>query len=132
MAEEVARVDTLPGSQTEGNAHWHHMCAPGWKMKADCARKYEELIHKWEQTCKEEDFWKAVHAVQDSHSPGHDEYETWYGDRPGWGYWWAEPSWWIRNIPHGIQDISGYGIADAAGDTAELIKKWNAKCGCNR
>lgn len=99
------------------------MCAPG--EGAECQRRYWRLIRKFEDTCRETDFWAAMHAVQDSHSPGHRDYQVWEGE--------PKSLWdWLKVVPHGIADASGIGANLAVRDSYWLIKKWQEKCKCKK
>jgi len=126
IAEGVAGVDSEPGSQDKAQSYWHHMCGPG-ERKDQCAERFADLVKKWETTCDERDFWRAVHATQDSYSPAHNEYETWWG-MPSAGWQWPMLSVWV--IPHIIGDATGSGRMAARRDTVQLIQKWKEKCGC--
>lgn len=122
LADLVVKADS--GTQEAMHAHQHAMCAKYRGRPVDllaCQDKYEKFVADQMARCDLEGLANAIHARQDSLSPGHENMTTY----SAWG------------------DVSlGHIIADMAANrlqqqqlrdiTRHLIEKWRASCSCRR
>jgi RHS repeat-associated protein len=124
LVRRVADVDnerTHPGTQDPFNSHWHAMSDGARGQTREQARHdYEYFLdRRREDICNVESLARAIHAVQDSYSPAHANFEPWHG--MGWNL--------PALIAHGYQDAT----ADTRG-AFEATKQWIAaaqqKCNC--
>ena len=122
LAEGVAGVDQLSGSQDPANAQWHGMCRPdeGPRSGGAALKRYvkSELAK-----CTQEGLQRAIHAVQDSLSGGHEYCRQWRGFR---GTSVGEL------LEHSYYDFapSSRVMRSAIADTQALIREYNEVCQC--
>jgi len=93
MAQQVAAVDTRPGSQgTDSDATNTHAMSgitTGRKPhRQSCSEAYQATQDQIAQDVRNGDLTKALHTIQDPYSPSHYGFQFWDG---GWG-WFHIPS----------------------------------------
>lgn len=76
----VALADFLPGSQATSNSHWHAMRnGVDGETTSQAAAKYSQYVESQLETCTCAGLARALHAVQDSHSGAHENFQPWTG-----------------------------------------------------
>ncbi|GAB3254574.1 RHS repeat domain-containing protein [Chitinimonas naiadis] len=120
MAQLVADVDILPGSQKPDYEHspWHAMCAPGQSSEDSDARR-EALTSNALQSCKLSDLAMAMHAAQDSAAGGHKQCQVWNGR---------------VSLAHLKADIfpTKDAVNEALSKSAAILTQFEQKCGCGK
>ena len=119
LGNAIADVDTWPGSQNAGNAHWHGM-VDGKKPKEEWYKdinRFYDRVEKGRNSCGEKDVVGALHALQDYHAPAHG-FKPWYGPGPSY----------IKHWRDGDYNVAA--INDAISDTRELISEVIGRCPC--
>ncbi len=116
---EVQRVDAYEGTQLPENAFWHHMRNGKTDEDPDLAvAKYLEYVNISLAKCTEEGLARALHAVQDSFAPGHEDVQAWMGGMP--------------SFRHIFGDVfPGANRYDAAvGASKNLLSAFKSQCSC--
>jgi RHS repeat-associated protein len=120
MAQMVADVDILPGSQKPDAEHspWHAMCAPG-QSREDSDAIREALTRRALDTCQKTDLAMAMHAAQDSAAGGHKNCQVWNGH---------------VSFAHLKADMfpSADSVEEARSKTAAILSAFEEKCGCQK
>jgi RHS repeat-associated protein len=127
LAQQVAGVDNLSGSQDPANAIWHGMCPSGVSF-IDCSNWFEAYVQTELSKCDKDmdGLSRAIHAVQDSFAAGHRGFQS-YG-----GLGWLA----VSDLFDGFQHTRGdYMPSDAEQSSVKLatenvIKIYERKCGC--
>jgi RHS repeat-associated protein len=121
LGQLTGDVDDLPGSHDPVNSHWHAMQDPNiWKFQAEA--KFKQRVRESLDSCTLEDLAKALHAIQDSYSPGHRGFKKWHG---------LEETSTLSLVWHGILDspLMFLPLMDAKKATRRTIEDWKCKCG---
>jgi RHS repeat-associated protein len=131
LGDLTAEVDSLPGSQLPENSFMHAMCAPGIPGKTpddnrDVGyRKVSVYVTQEFNQCSLPGLAKAVHAIEDSFSRGHENCQVWHGwpwKRGGEG--WGDFAVHIWSDLDGSLEIVEY--------VHTVIRSWCEKCKCGR
>jgi RHS repeat-associated protein len=76
----VALADFLPGSQAPSNSFWHAMRDGTVGESAQSASaKYQQYVDEQIRGCSCAGLARALHAIQDSYSPAHSNFQPWNG-----------------------------------------------------
>jgi RHS repeat-associated protein len=118
LPQDVAGADWLPGSQAPENSAWHAM-RDGTNPAAtttSAGKAFKDFVDQQWKLCTCAGLARALHALQDSYARGHAGFQPWSGGlpTPAHAYHDAYPS---RNERAG-----------AVGASADLIRKYRAKC----
>jgi hypothetical protein len=121
---DTAAVDKLSGSQLPDNSYWHHMSNGITHQSIDDAKSlYSDRVAKNSSSCDIRELANALHDVQDSFSPAHENFQEWKG--------FSKTSL-IALAIHGVKDTfpnpGTYGAAVQA--SADIISQAIAKCPC--
>lgn len=116
-------VDSQPGSQEPKNAFKHSMSPP--HVSPEVAFQMTQNYANDEfKKCTLEGLANALHAIQDSHAPGHAGWKTWNG-MP----WEKGGESWGGAVLHVLGDVLPLS-GGAAQATRAAILKWCERCGC--
>jgi RHS repeat-associated protein len=120
----TAAVDGLPRSQLPENSYWHHMRdGVAHQTVADAQDLYDKRVASSSSSCKIRELANALHDVQDSFSPAHENFQEWKG--------FSHTSL-LALAVHGLKDAfpnpSTYGAAVQA--SADIIAQAAANCPC--
>ena len=128
LAEESAKVDDLEDSQLPVNSYWHAM-VNGNNNATGRARdiiNFHTYVFHNSRSCDVKNIARALHAVQDSHSPSHEGLQPWLGfdSTPYFGS--------NGLISHLIGDISTNteNYDDALNASREIISNAINRCSC--
>ena len=125
LADLVVAADFTPGTQDISAAKQHGMCKPiRWGQSMEqCRIDITNYIESELKKCTKQGLGNALHAAQDRHAGGHGE-ERYLGLIGSV----------VLNPWHIVQDATPGRTEKYAvpRETAEIIKKWEADCGCKK
>ena len=116
---EVQRVDAYEDSQLPKNSFWHHLRdGVADEDREEALAKYVDYVFANIAKCTEEGLARALHAVQDAFSPGHETVQAWMGGIP--------------SISHIMGDVfPGRDAYDGAVEASKrLLDEFKKQCGC--
>lgn len=124
LGDLTGAVDGVPGSQNRENSSWHAMKDPSWDS-SQAEEYWRQYVNDNLAECTLEGLARALHAIQDSFSPAHRGFQTWWG---------ADSYSIVQLIPHGIADspLSIGALAQSKSATRRTIQQWRARCECKK
>nr|WP_158651921.1 hypothetical protein [Marinobacterium profundum] len=120
----TGEIDNLPGSQYPTNSEWHAMMYPEWTPE-HAEKLFNQYVDINFNSCTKEGLARALHAVQDSYAPGHENFAPWHGTANA-----TFPQWVKIIIDHAWYDNGSYFTRDVRNITKNMIKKWSKQCEC--
>ncbi len=124
FGRDTAKVDGLPHSQWPENSYWHHMRDGTVHQSVQDARDlYNNRVATSSASCDIKELANALHDVQDSFSPSHEDYQEWNGTRKTSLFGLA-----LHTSRELIPTPSAYGAAVQA--SADIIAQAAARCPC--